>query len=46
MVEVGDAAAEKVGAVPNGPDTIVQAPVPLVATLAAIVMSVVAITLH
>jgi hypothetical protein len=46
MVEVGDAAAEKVGAVPNGPDTIVQAPVPLVATLAAIVIKVVAMTLH
>jgi hypothetical protein len=46
MVDVGDEAFEKVGAVPNGPDTIVQAPVPLVGVFAAKVIAVVAVALH
>jgi hypothetical protein len=46
MVDVGEDALEKVGAVPKGPDTIVQAPVPLVGVFAAMVITVVAITLH
>jgi hypothetical protein len=46
IVEVGEVAAEKVGAVPKGPDTIVHAPLPLVAAFPAIVMRVAGITLH
>jgi hypothetical protein len=46
MVDVGDVALAKVGAVPKGPDTIVHAPVPLVGVFAAIVITVAASTLH